>query len=654
MRVSPGGMLKCTGKAKSDAKGGNFKQMKRTRLFLAVTMVFAILFIPLSPLPASSEERITRMAVTADIRQNGTVTFTERIEFVAEGKEIRRGIIRVFPTDYKNTGGQIVRTRFKLLSATLDGKPTRSSIERVGRNLEIRLGDPDKTLDTGPHAFEIRYETAGWIAFRDDLDELYWNVTGNEWAFPIDHALFRVVLPENAPILQYTAASGAYGERGDNHQRLDDTTFSTKRPLEPGEGLTVAVAWKKGLVFPPAPSTWERLSSFLMKNRLELTVFFTLLLFLYYLTVWYLVGKDPDHGVIVPLFHPPDGVEPGFARYLTKMRYSTEVLTADILQLAVKGFLVFSGEEESLRIEPTAQFADTTMRSKLPAHMNRLLDDLFSGNNREFVDVSGRGGKVFHRAGENLRKAYTKEAKKFFSLNRGYTYAGLLFFLPLLLLGLLPNIGGGGDDVPFAAIAFFLLVFVKQIGKNFKSSFLLVLIPLFAALFFLLETDRTIIGGFAVSVVLTLFFYRIMPARTREGTHIQNRLDGLAMYMGTAERHRLAMLNPPEETPQLFETLLPYAFTLDCTKTWADRFSETLEKASYNPAWDQTPGQGYGTFRPAMRLPYHVARGIESSISDYRKVNSGSFGGSSGFGGGGGGGGGFSGGGGGGGGGRGW
>ena len=41
MRVSPGGMLKCTGKAKSDAKGGNFKQMKRTRLFLAVTMVFA-------------------------------------------------------------------------------------------------------------------------------------------------------------------------------------------------------------------------------------------------------------------------------------------------------------------------------------------------------------------------------------------------------------------------------------------------------------------------------------------------------------------------------------------------------------------------------------------------------------------------------------
>ncbi|MDD3689930.1 MAG: hypothetical protein PHI81_07850, partial [Synergistaceae bacterium] len=39
-------------------------------------------------------------------------------------------------------------------------------------------------------------------------------------------------------------------------------------------------------------------------------------------------------------------------------------------------------------------------------------------------------------------------------------------------------------------------------------------------------------------------------------------IEGLRMFITAAEKNRLEMMNPPEETPRLFEKLLPYAFAL--------------------------------------------------------------------------------------------
>jgi uncharacterized membrane protein len=125
-------------------------------------------------------------------------------------------------------------------------------------------------------------------------------------------------------------------------------------------------------------------------------------------------------------------------------------------------------------------------------------------------------------------------------------------------------------------------------------------------------------------------------------------IEGLRMYLGTAEQHRLDVLTPPKETPELFEQLLPYAIALDVENEWNKRFESVFAAAAqvpglrgYSPVWYSGPRLSRlatGGFAGALggALASSVASAATAPSS-----HSGFSGGSSGGGGGGGGGGGW-------------
>jgi hypothetical protein len=59
----------------------------------------------------------------------------------------------------------------------------------------------------------------------------------------------------------------------------------------------------------------------------------------YYLVVWSRVGKDPEKGIIIPLYEPPAKLSPADMRYIIKMGYDDKILSATIIDMAVKGIL---------------------------------------------------------------------------------------------------------------------------------------------------------------------------------------------------------------------------------------------------------------------------------------------------------------------------
>lgn len=138
----------------------------------------------------------------------------------------------------------------------------------------------------------------------------------------------------------------------------------------------------------------------------------------------------------------------------------------------------------------------------------------------------------------------------------------------------------------------------------------------------------------------------LMASYTEKGADLTGKVLGLRLYMNTAEKARLEMFNPPEETPRLFERLLPYALALGVADTWADRFEKILSASQYQPAWYDGPSpyifmNGGGLSRFSSNLQSQMTSSMRSPV-EAPGSSSGSFGG------------GFSGGGGGGGGGRGW
>src|SRR5262245_65707113 len=74
-----------------------------------------------------------------------------------------------------------------------------------------------------------------------------------------------------------------------------------------------------------------------------------------------------------------------------------------------------------------------------------------------------------------------------------------------------------------------------------------------------------------------LFLY-LLRAPTALGRPIMDQLDGLRLYLQTAESDRLN-LSAPEITAEHFEALLPYAVALDVEKPWSDAFASALRRA---------------------------------------------------------------------------
>ena len=109
---------------------------------------------------------------------------------------------------------------FDLIEVLHNGEPATHRTEWLGRFLRIYIGDADILIPRGEHTYTIRYTTTRQLRYFDDYDELYWNVTGNFWSFPILSAEARVQLPEGARAEQLAAYTGPFGAEGKDLRRL--------------------------------------------------------------------------------------------------------------------------------------------------------------------------------------------------------------------------------------------------------------------------------------------------------------------------------------------------------------------------------------------------------------------------------------------------
>ena len=217
--------------------------------------VFVIaLLLAIAP-PAAAQERIADFLSDVTVNLDASLSVRERVTVFAEGNDIRRGILRDFPTVYKDRRGTRVTVSFEVIAVTRNGEPEPFAVESISNGKRVRIGDKDVALNHGAQHYEITYRTTRQLGFFADYDELYWNVTGNGWTFPIDEARTIIHLPPGARISRHAEYTGRQGDQGGDVRVTSATgnryAAETTRRLEASEGFTVAVAWQKGLVAPP-------------------------------------------------------------------------------------------------------------------------------------------------------------------------------------------------------------------------------------------------------------------------------------------------------------------------------------------------------------------------------------------------------------------
>jgi uncharacterized membrane protein YgcG len=475
------------------------------------------------------------------IAEDGSMTVTETIEVRAEGDQIRRGIFRDFPTDYKDRFGNDYKVDFRVQQVSRNGNPEPWRSERRANGVRVYIGDSDRSVDPGRHSYQIRYRTTRQLGFFPDHDELYWNVTGNGWMFPILNASASVRLPPEVPlnevgIVGYTGSLGSTVRNAVAGVSDAGAWIKTTARLGPTEGLTMVVSWPKGFV--AEPSRADQLRFLLADNIGLLLALGGLIGVLVYLSsVWSRYGRDPRPGVIFPQYEPPPGISPASARFINRMSYDDEVFTAAVINLAVKGHLRITEQDKVYTL------IHSRGTQELAAGEQVLLDALFS----EALTIELKPEN--HAAIGAARKAHAS------ALRRDYQKLYFVTNSPLLL----------PSGAALAALAAGLLV----TGKMSPMALAVILI----------------------AVAAHIAFYFLLRAPTPAGRKLMDRLDGFRMYLDVAEKDDLALRNPPQKTPALFERYLPYALALGVEQAWARQFAQVFAgvepgtTTAYRPAW---------------------------------------------------------------------
>ena len=191
---------------------------------------------------ANADERILEFHSDIVVKQDGWIEVTETIKVRAEGKRIQRGIYRDFPTDYEDKLGNNYVVDFEPLTVLRNDEREDFHSDNFYNGVRVYFGRSDYFIEHGEHTYTFRYRASRMLGFFKQHDELYWNVTGLDWAFPIDAASATVsfdfpVQANEVFVEAYTGPAGSTDR--DYAASIDETpsvTFSTTRKLPPHYG----------------------------------------------------------------------------------------------------------------------------------------------------------------------------------------------------------------------------------------------------------------------------------------------------------------------------------------------------------------------------------------------------------------------------------
>jgi hypothetical protein len=608
------------------------------------------------------------------VARDGELTVTETLRVRAEGNAMRHGIYRDFPLTFRDAGGHLREVTFSMLGVTRDGYQEPYHTERDNGFIRIYAGNSKVLLRPGEYTYVFTYRTGRQVRWFDDKPELNWNVTGNFWNFPIEAATYQLHLVDGAAPLRWTAFTGRVGARGtDWHGSIgNDGTLSvsTTRRLAPREGLTVVAALPASAVDPPSANTllWYRLYD---NRQWIIGGIGFLAVLIYYFAAWEAFGRDPKGGIIIPLFHPPAGISPALANYIHNWGLTREkwrAFTAAALSLAVRGTVLLDRSGGGLTLKKTGNKADAD--TPLSAEERAIVTKLNTNGGTIVIDQT-HAVTVADLVAKFTNAVVSVNRNRFFRRNLGYvafgvamtvavvaalaafgglqdTDIGILYavgigglFVGLFLLPLLRSVFGAGPKlVNMARLAILLIWAAIFLSSVFSFAY--------AALPTFLENDPFPFVLVTAFGALNGIFLYLMKAPTVLGRKIMDQLDGLRLYLQTAEADRLNSA-APEITSDRFEALLPYAVALDVEKPWAHAFEAALRRAhpedadpmrAYQPGWYGGGNWSSSNFDSAMASTVGSVSAAFAAAMPVSSGSSGFSGGGGGAGGGGGGGGG--------------
>src|ERR1700686_3137637 len=254
---------------------------KRNRASRRVA-VLALLVIALAASASARQLKIEKFSAEIFVQPDSTLDVTETIEANFIG--VWHGMYRTIPVEYVTPQGFNYSLFVKFDGATdAAGQTLKVESSRQGHYLKWKIYIDDAT--DVQRTIHLHYLVRNGLKFFEDHDELYWNVTGDEWDVPVGDASAQILLPRGVTGVRTNEFTGSYRSRGQDADVTDSETtveVSMTRPLSFHEGLTIVVGWDKGFV--KEPGTSDAIEQFLASNW---PIFLPIPVFVFMFWLWY-------------------------------------------------------------------------------------------------------------------------------------------------------------------------------------------------------------------------------------------------------------------------------------------------------------------------------------------------------------------------------
>ncbi len=497
---------------------------------------------------AEPQERswtVESFEVDITVLESGQVVVTETISPRFRGSF--NGIERLIPIEYRTPrGGFEYDLRLRVRGVTdVGGRGLRYEVGRERHYRTVKVWIPDAVDAT--RTIQIHYSAERALRFHEEYDELYWNVTGDEWPVPIERARATIHLPRAVTGVRATAFTGPYGAVGrDADVHVDGSRIQARatRPLDMWEGLTVGVAWDPGVV--ERPGAIDHARFFLTANWPLLLPFLALAGMLRH---WWSRGRDPEVGSVAPEYEPPSGLTAGEVGVVVDDSPDLRDITATLVDLAIRGHVTIEEVEErrllGLLSDRDYRFhrrTDPDAWTELLPHERELLRSLFRGGARSSVRLDDLENE-FYKELPDIRDRLFDSLLRHGVYERRPDRVKATYFgigvVTAVVIGLFGNLAA--DRVGLATVT----VMLAAVGTG------------------------AVIAGLG----------QLMPVRTRVGARLVRQVRGFEEFLSRVESDRFRrMITGPE----MFERYLPYAMALGVEKKWAAAFEDMYREP---PEW---------------------------------------------------------------------
>ena len=565
--------------------------MKKTgqkNFLMTLSVIFMIFFLNVSSLIA---EAIKKYDVSIQINKNGTLTINEIIDYDFGDKLDRRGIIRRIPLRSKKSGIDIYKSHVKMNSVKRNGKPEKYKTVKSSGEISYKIGSEDKYVDSGVSKYEFNYTMYNVVFEKDGIYQIYFNPIGQFWKVPIESGDVIISFENNQPIgeneiQQLKVFTGKYGETGENYtivQKSGIIKIKTNEVLEPLNGMTFRLNLKTDKINP----TWlDKLKVLYYAVPLvAVGSVVILVLFIYGFVTWLLFRPVSLRKAIVPEFNIPKDISAMYAGYIKGVKNPKEILTIGMLSLLSKGYVTAEDKEGNGKNVKYRLVANTEGNPELSTEEATLLnalsndeENIFKKDKSYFSYQKNRKSgfedkKNLYEASQNIMSMLENKYKsRAYKTNDKFSYPFILGMVLVITVGMInrgtnSRANGLFDDIAFivfnllisCGIAAVIYVFIDNLFSE-RKIFPAVL-KAGIAIFLLIKTG---IIGVIIGIIPAMYiiYSKLMKKYMEKSLRQEEHLDGMKMYIKTAEANQIMKFNDVDELVEYFKGILPYAVAL--------------------------------------------------------------------------------------------